>query len=354
MKCGVGHYTFHLANALAKSGKVTVGILTGQAAGSSTRDVDFEIIPIVETWKLTEARKILKKIQSWHPDVVHVQFPTQGYGNRVLPWILTIFLQIKKFPMVQTWHEYYLKGGKRNILNAFTSGGLIVVRPKYKEMMPRWYRNLIKHKIYKFIPNASAIPAVQLIDVEKEAIQMSYARKGKSMIVYFGFVFPHKGVDTLFKVANPEKHHLVFICDLKVGDSYQERLLDTINSPPWKGAVTVTGYLSDSEVARILAAADAVVLPFREGAGIWNTTVHAAEAQGTFILTTSCDKTRGYNETENIYYALPNDITDMQKALDLYSGRKRQTSKSTKTIDWNYISNEHYNFYQALLDSSHP
>ena len=52
----------------------------------------------------------------------------------------------------------------------------------------------------------------------------------------------------------------------------------------------------------MLAAADAVVLPFRSGGGSWNRSIAAAALQGTFVLTTSSERHR-LDPTENVYYA---------------------------------------------------
>ena len=88
----------------------------------------------------------------------------------------------------------------------------------------------------------------------------------------------------------------------------------------WDGKVTFTGFLSHREAAALLAVADAVILPFRAGGGEWNTTIHAAVLQGTFVLTTSSTE-RGYDETHNVYYAEPDNLTEMRSALDTYARR---------------------------------
>jgi hypothetical protein len=66
----------------------------------------------------------------------------------------------------------------------------------------------------------------------------------------------------------------------------------------------VTGFLAPEQAGRLLAAADAAVFPFLDGGGEWNSSIHGAAAQGTFVLATSMNK-RGYDAAKNIYYAAP-------------------------------------------------
>jgi hypothetical protein len=91
------------------------------------------------------------------------------------------------------------------------------------------------------------------------------------------------------------------------------------------GKVAVTGFLPPVETAKLLAVADAVVLHFRDGGGEWNSSLHGASVQGTFVLTNSLE-TQGYDEDANINYALPGDVPSMQRALRQYSGRRRRSA----------------------------
>src|SRR5690606_8148761 len=107
MRCGVGDYSYNLAETLADDPKIHVGVLTSITGGEMDKTDGIEIFPVTESWSLSEALKIIKIIWHWSPDIVHVQYPTQGYGKGLLPWVLPIisFLMGKK--VVQTWHEGY-------------------------------------------------------------------------------------------------------------------------------------------------------------------------------------------------------------------------------------------------------
>jgi glycosyltransferase involved in cell wall biosynthesis len=251
-------------------------------------------------------------------------------------------------PVVQTWHEYYPAGsGWKNIFNAVASGGLVVVRPDYLEKMPSWYRRLVARKHFRLIPNAAALPQVWLTPAERTQIRAQIGANSRPLVAYFGFVYPAKGVEMLTEIANPETDHLVIVADLHQDDPYHAQILQRLRDPQWAGRTSVTGFLEEHAAASILAAADAVVLPFRDGGGFWNTSVRAAEKQGVFVLTTSSER-RGYDAGENTYYAAPGDLAEMREALRRYSGVRRPPGADAMQQEWEAIARAHQEIYAAV------
>jgi glycosyltransferase involved in cell wall biosynthesis len=348
MRCGVGDYTGRLAKALGRCQDTSVAVLTDTAAKPVPADFDFEVFPIVNGWKLGDVVRIAKLARRWRPDVIHIQYPTQGYGRTYLPWLLPTLFRMANVPIVQTWHEYHMETMRRNLLNAAMSGGLVVVRPDYKARMPKWYRWLIRRKHFGFIPNASAIPQIRLSDTERLAIRSRFASPTVPLVVYFGFAYPPKRVELLFEIADPSQHHLVLVGDLSSKDEYQKSILDLAHQARWIGKATVTGFLPAEEVGRILAAADAVVLPFKDGGGLWNTSLHAAVKQGTFVLTTANDQ-HGYDASCNIYYARPDDVADMRCALQTHIGARRAEIGDDPASEWAAIADAHRALYASVL-----
>jgi glycosyltransferase involved in cell wall biosynthesis len=348
MKCGVGDYTASLAKALARRKDTSVAVLTNAAASPIPSEFDFEVFPIAKGWRMGDAIRIARVVRHWRPDIINVQYPTQGYGPRYLPWLLPTMFKMSNLPVVQTWHEYHMERVRRNLLNAALSGGLIAVRPDYEGNMPKWFRWLTGRKRFVFIPNASAIPRKRLTEQERLAIRSRFMSLSTGMVVYFGFVYPHKQVDLLFEISDPACDHLVLICDLNAEDEYHRLILDRVRREPWIGRATVTGFLPSEEVAQILAAADAVVLPFRDGGGTWNTSIHAAVTQRTFVLTTSREK-HGYDVSKNIYYARPDDVADMRSALRNHIGSKGAEVDEDPSAEWETIAEAHRAFYGSIL-----
>jgi glycosyltransferase involved in cell wall biosynthesis len=345
MPCGVGDYTAQLANALGRRGDATAAVLTGIAAEGATGE-GVELFPVVRTWGIAEAPSIVGRIRRWRPDVVHIQYPTRYY--RRIQWVLPLLARIYNGAVVQTWHEYYSSRSWPSILNAALPGGLVVVRPNYREKMPGWYRWLIRRKEFRFIPNASSIPAVRLTEDERAAVRSRVGANGEGLIAYFGFASPAKGIESLFEIADPQRHRIVLICDLSAADAYQATILALANRADWAGKVVVTGFLPPEEAGRLLAAADAAVFPFKDGGGEWNSSIHSASVQGTFVLTTSLER-RGYDDGKNIHYATAGDLEGMRQVLRGPMEKRIPAEIESPMAGWNTIADSHMELYRALL-----
>lgn len=345
MQCGVGDYTALLAEALGGAG-ATVAVLTSRPGSAPVAGV--EVFPVADRWTFAEARTVIAAIRAWKPEVVHFQFPTQGYAYRYMPFLLPLALRALRFRIVETWHEYQSAFMPRYVANALIDFGIVVVRPRYLENMSGWFRWMLRRKLLRFIPNASPIRTVLLSQDERARVRDDYGvGDGERLIVSFGFVYAAKGVDLLFEILDPGRDRLIIASDLDASNPYQKSILERLGSDPWRGHAVAAGFLRPGELARLLAAADAVVLPFREGGGGWNTSIHAVLAQGTFLLTTSAER-NGYDEPTNVYYARPLDVAEMRGALATHGGRRCVPSIDVDE-EWRSIARQHLEVYDAVL-----
>ena len=229
---------------------------------------------------------------------------------------------------------------------AVVPGDVIVVRPEFAARMPRWYGLLRVRDRLRLIPNGPMIPRAEVDDAKRAALRDRYGAPGKALLAFFGFVYEHKGIDDLFAMLDPKRHHLVIVGEVKESDPFQRTVLRRIHEPPLEGHVTLSGFLPAMQAAEVLAAADAVVLPYREGAGTWNTTLKAAALQGTFVLTTSVER-HGFDAAQNVYYARPGDSADLRKALDEHSGLRNQApSMELAGPSWSEIAERHLEVYE--------
>jgi glycosyltransferase involved in cell wall biosynthesis len=105
--------------------------------------------------------------------------------------------------------------------------------------------------------------------------------------------------------------------------------------------------LPAEELAGAIAAADAVVLPFLQGGGEWNTSIHGAQAQGTLVVTTSTVR-YGFDTATNTYFATPGDIPAMRSALEQYIGNKLTIAKAPVGESWRTIATAHLDLYRTL------
>lgn len=351
--CGIGDYTAKLAETMGHRQNTEIAVLTHKLGENPRDGRPYRLLPGADGWRIPETIRIVRNVRNWRPDVIHFQYPGRNYG--ILQFALPMLFRIMGYRVLLTMHEYYNIHDFPSLLttilhlpNMLAAKGVAVTRKEYKELMPWIYTMILRGKAVQHIRIASNIPTVVLGDAERARVRGQYGDPCGSFLSYFGFVFPHKGLEDLFRIANPERHHIILICDLRESDSYHKKILGIIRTPPWKGRVTVTGFLSEFEVGRILAASDAVILPFRNGATMGNGSLQGAVAQGTFTLTTSHEQ-HGYDPANNIYFARPGNIDEMARALDTYIKRRISREKYFSRRMWDEIADMHIRFYTSTM-----
>lgn len=342
MKCGVGAYTQRLARALAELQYVNVTVLTDERA-KGVRECDgVEVLPLIKSWKGTELTRVVKYVRQLTPDIVHVQSPSAGYPFGRIPTLLPLLIRAIGKCCVQTWHEPPVLH-KARFLVSIGLNDLITVREELPTMLPGSIQKALRNTRLSWIPSASLLPTVTLHEDERLKIRHRYVSDGETLLVYYGFVAPLKGIEVLFEIVNKTNARLLLACDFNSGNNYHRSLLDQITAMGIASRVIITGFLPDEQLSYLLAACDAVVLPFRDGARPCNSTVDGAVAQGVFVLTTAVAD-YGYNKNKNIYSAKPGNVEEMIAAIQRYAGCRIPCRPSTS--EWRNIAEQHLNIYK--------
>jgi glycosyltransferase involved in cell wall biosynthesis len=348
--CGVGDYTFRLAESLESLGDVEAAILTSASVPRTPAKDGVQVFPIVADWRLRGLFQVVRFLRLWKPDIVHVQFPTQGYQDRVMPSLIPLAARVLGIRTVQTWHEGFSRSRVfRLIFQLAAASRQIVVRSNFTETTHPSLRWAVRLANPDFVANASSIPRARFSDEERISIRRTLLDGQTRLIVFFGFLYPAKGVDLLFEIADAHTDRLVIAGAAIEGSSYFEQLKALATSERWNNHVKFEGFVSPERAALLLAAADAVILPFRQGGGEWNTSIHSAVLNGAFVITTSSNPV-GFDERTNIYYAHVNDVADMRAALALHGGRRRNfvTNGHEDDSEWRAIARRHRKIYAEL------
>lgn len=348
MHCGVGAYTGALAVALARVGGMKVGVLTGEGAENPGADAGVELLTLSCNWDWRDLWRVTRAVRAWRPDVVHIQYPTQAYGEQLAPWVLPAMLRILGIPTVQTWHEFLPYQRWLRIIIALAAVRVIVVRPRYLTTLPKWFAALLGRENPKLIQNAPPMVSREFGDAERLQTKLRYAPPGKNLVVYFGFMYPHKGVEQVFEIADPRLDHLVIAGQIDSRNPYHQTIVALAGTPAWRGAASLTGHITDAEASALLASADAILFPFREGTGQWNTSVAGARTHGTFVIATS-DERAGYDVETNTFFCAPDEVQRMREALREHCGRRIPASHHRTAESWKSIARMHCEVYRDLL-----
>lgn len=339
-RCGVGDYTCHLAERLARRGRVQLGVLT--ASPQAQRESEGPELLHASHGRVS-AGALSGAIRAFRPDLVHIQYPTR---RDISPFVPFLARRIHRLPVVQTWHEHYSECGLVTPANLLGLDVLIHVRADLPARLPPRIARCLAGRPVLHIPNGRTIPAVVMSAAEREDERRRLSG-GRPIVAFLGFAYPNKGAHLLFEIADPERHHLLFVGELDPGNDYQRAILETSRSGPWAGHVTSTGYLPAVEAGRMLAACDAAVFPFPDGVGDWNTSVNAALASGTLVLATARDEARhGYDAERNLLLAPCGDVGALRAGLAAHLGSRRAARPHD---DWEDIAAQHEKVYANIL-----
>lgn len=347
MQCGVGDYTSRLGHALADLPGLEVAILTSTDASAKLSD-KVKVLPVMPDWSLKRLPTAYGAMRTVRPDVVHIQYPTQGYApTPATESAIPLAARTLGAEVVRTWHEPPHPRSRWFRIQSLAGGALIYTRPTFPDYLPADARRALKGRGV-LIPIGSNIPASKLSEDRRKTLRAQYLEGKQRLIVFFGFLYPAKGAEMLFKIASPARDRLVFAGARPDADHYRE-VQRLAGAPPWNGSPVFSGYLSDDEVADLMAAADAVVLPFRSGGGIGNGTIHAALLQGTPVITTS-EEPKGYDADNHVYWAKIDDVAEMRDALDRWAGSRRKIRLDED--GWKSIAEAHLTVYRSELGKS--
>jgi glycosyltransferase involved in cell wall biosynthesis len=343
VKCGVGAYTQRLACALADLNDIRVTVLTDVRAIGATEQHGVEILPVIRGWRLIELIRIAKVVKKIAPDLVHVQYPTQGYSGN-MPRLMPLLMRLLGMHCVQTWHEPIL--GRSGLWLLIGLDVLITVREELMSSLPKFTQKALSNTKLSWIPAASILPTVSLCDDERSRLRQQYVSDDKKLLVYYGFVALLKGIEVLLEIVVKTNTKLMMACDLDPMNDYHRSLLNRISAMGIASRVVVLGFLENEELANLLAIADAVVLPFKYGAQDCNTSIDGAAAQGTFVLTTSLVHS-GYKKCKNIYYAKPGNVDEMVASIEKFAGCRSLSIQSTSK--WRDIAKQHLSIYKQVV-----
>ncbi len=348
--CGVGDYTNALATGLARLKNTEVAVLT--TVGDQPADATYLAMRILPDWRLRHWRLVWRALREFRPEIVHLQHPTRGFGDGWLPSLTGLLARVAGVRMVITWHEAFVQGQTKRFLTQWAlTQRFITVRPDFAELMWAPLRKLLRWRRGQLILGASALPQTTLDDKAQCRLRAELLEGAERLIVFFGFLHPAKGVERLFELANPIRDRLLIVGEA-VGDAAYQKSLDAlVSSSNWAGRARMTGRLPAQAAANILAVADAVALPFLEGGGVWNSSIHAAVMQGTPVVTTARDVGASTNDGL-VRYVDIKDWCSMSSQLDRVPEWCPRSPQASDSDEWSRIATEHMTLYRSIAPSN--
>jgi glycosyltransferase involved in cell wall biosynthesis len=299
MRCGVGDYTRCLANELTKAGH-QVTVLT-----SDRKEVrkmgDSDLRPKIRSWRSFNLWQLLREIDRINPRIVHLQYPSLGYGRGLAPNLLLPVLRWfrPRIKCIITLHEYAIfswLGKLRLWLTLAMAHGIVCTnhhdRRSLRKMQSRALRRV------RIIPLGSSVGSI----FENAGVKghnnlifetMPELDRNKTWLVHFGTVMPNKGWEIIIQAYSQLKQEGRLVGMLVAGElddrqyAYHSRVKAMIREAGLNEHIRFTGFLSAESAGRVISSCCIAVLPFYGGARLNRSSMVAMLSWGLAVLTTT-------------------------------------------------------------------
>lgn len=321
--CGVGDYTYHLAEALRLQG-IVVEIV---------HDAD---------WRLRNVPRLLRRVKALHSDLVHLQYPTVGFGAHLTPQVLSILA-----PGVITLHEISQAHVLRRLALysfAFRSRHVIITTDFDRQYALSWAPWIRRH--------SSVIP------VGSNIVALGRERGGtRDDIVYFGMMRPDRGIEDVLTLASLARDRgLPFVLRV-VGKPHPNcsEYFASLRAKSQGLPVIWDIGLSDEKVAELLAGTRVAYMPFPDGASERRTSLFALLTHGIPTVTTRGAATPEAMEEAVAFSRDPQDAVAVINRILSDSGYRDELSGQARAyalrFSWETIAIQHRQLYEKLLIS---
>ncbi|MDM8528052.1 glycosyltransferase family 4 protein [Anaerolineales bacterium HSG24] len=306
MQGGIADYTANLAAHLPHF-QVTPVVLTSRRWPGSA-EVTTPVYPTLPNWGWRSWFYIRHHLNHYRPDILHIQYQAAMYdlGGWVnwLPWYLK--RRGQKTGLVTTFHDLrvpyiFPKVGRFRwwsmlALARYSNAIICTNREDIARLKEHGIGVKNPQKIYLIRLGNNVTPQPPP-DFERVVWRRQYqADESTLLLAYFGFLNESKGGEELITALGLLRQQginarLLFIGG-EVGDAdptnaaYARQIQHLIKQKSLTAYVHRTGYVSPREVSANLLAADAVVLPYRDGVSFRRTTLIAALRHGCPIVST--------------------------------------------------------------------
>ncbi|MFB6144811.1 MAG: glycosyltransferase [Candidatus Aenigmatarchaeota archaeon] len=355
---GVASYTQNLVENLS-------GLVDSLTVFSNNEGYEEEDYKVVESWK----KGILYPLTNWLNirdqdedfDIIHIQHEMFLYGGAlsaaVFP-LLALLLRLSRKKVIVTLHNGLIS--KEKIDTGFCQRHGMPEFPRlWRTGLHLYFRSiglasneLIVHeeKFEQILEDDYGLPGEKLNviphgveEVEnKEPIETEVP-----VILFFGYIAPYKGVETLIEV---EEHldfaHRTIIAggkhpDADEGNVYEEYYQEIKEKAENHDNIEMTGFVKEEEIGEYFRKADVVVLPYKD---VFSSSgpLHLALAYQTMVI--------GSEDFNEVFFPDRDQaelISELQ-GLGRFNGLNQE--KNIQLPSWSFISRKTFNLYKEISE----
>lgn len=303
-------------------------------------------------------------------DLVHVQYPTAGWGESVLPALLPAFrlAQSPKCRVLVTMHEWQAMNPlrKASVLPLLAdAAGIVFVSPAARAAYESsaWKRLLRRQSWYVPIGMNLEVPDLSSSELLTfRSVELGLA-EGERALGHFGFIYdakqPLKMLEVLREMLDRGiASRLVLVGDF-LGDKPQDaaRFEQRAKELEVEDCVRRFGFVDDpATVALVMGSCDAIMLLFSDGLSLRRGSFWYAAALGTFVVTTTPEAEDEFAEYAGALAAPQVSLVDARASAAEIAGRLAampayapQRFPPVKGPEWSDIARRHLDIYAAAL-----
>lgn len=285
--CGVAHYTSRLRNAL-KQHDIESVVLTTHA--SATEANESGITGAVNNWGFADLISLVKAVRSSNDDILHIQHAAGTYGFDLAIFLLPLILKATGYskPIVVTVHEYgWWEWQPKGIPPQFVEwlkmrgqshgwwdreDGFLLTLSDAIITTNAEAENVIRQRLPQCqrIFNIPIAANIEFTPIDKNTARQQLRQRcdwvDTTVIVFFGFLHPVKGLETLFnafqKVLNSHPSARLLLVggveslalQSEEAKLYWDKLHTLANELNLSNKVHFTGYLDAEDALHIAIA----------------------------------------------------------------------------------------------------
>jgi glycosyltransferase involved in cell wall biosynthesis len=329
------------------------------------------------------------------PDIAHIQYQTGAFGMQPMINFLPRFIpppdEKNGVGVVVTFHDLlpaYLfpKAGPLRDWVTFqlARGADAVIATNEPDYLRLREKVRGEGKWLELIPIGSNITPSEIPpEITREKLRERLGvRADETLLVYFGFLNPSKGAETLIQALYDLPQTKLLFLGGQTGATdptnveYREHVKQEIRDRRLENRVLWTDFLPPDAVSAHFYAADVCVLPYRDGASFRRGSIMAALAHGMPIVTTfpqtapqpelrTRDEKMDYaripklpilRDADNVLLVPPDDaqaiilaVTRIQTSPGLAAQLRSRARETARAFSWDKIADDHLALYDKIV-----
>lgn len=393
-RCGVAHYTAHLRTVLQEQG-IQSTVLTSHRATQTV--CDSSVMGVVQGWQLTDLMPLVQAIRATQADILHIQHAAGTYGFERAIFLLPLLLRVSgwRAPIITTVHEYgwwewqppvppglieWLKqwGQDRGWWDRedgfllTLSDAIITTNTEAETVLQSRLPRLAQRMWHVAIAANVDVAPIDPVMARQQLCCTCNWPADAVVIVFFGFLHPTKGLETLlaaFKqvvAAQPRARLLLaggvesLALPRQQATNYWSKLGAVIADLGLSGLVHRTGYLPAETASHYLTGSDVGVLPFNSGTTLKSGSLLAMLAHGLPVVATrSNPPDPALVDQHLLRLVAPHDVSGLVIALTgllanaaARAGLGKAGQIFADKFTWAVIAKAHLEVYQNVLAHS--